>query len=166
MLYLPEKSLIKTSATIRFNPVWFYTDMIKILWTLLRNRRELIVETDIIFVNNLRSISRDLTFTTIQKIVFRNQFHLELVLKKKTSINYSKIFTINHVLVDREFEYLQEFCSILNIHLDNTSANEYITSVEKIIRVIKEHFHRIRHILLLKALPTCVQIKLVHFAVF
>ena len=155
--------------TTHSTPSTVSTDLIKIPRTLLRNHRELTVEADLMFINTLPffvTISRGLTFITVQKIASRKQLHLEQALQKVTSIYRSKRLTINHLPVDREFECLREFCENLGINLNTTSANEHVPSVERAIRVIKERFRGIRHTLPFKNIPTRIQIDLVYFTIF
>ena len=130
--------------TTRSTPVTVSTDLIKILRTLLRNHRKLIVEADLMFINTLTffvTTSRGLVFITVQKIASRKQLHLKQAQQKVNSIYRSKRLQINHLPVDREF------CENLGIHLNTTSANEYVPSVERTIRDIKERFRGIRHTL-------------------
>ena len=143
--------------TTRSIPATVFTDLIKIPRTLLRNHRKLNDEADLVFINTLLyfvTIYRGLVFITVQKIASRKQLHLEQALQKVNSIYRPRRLTINHLLVDREFECLRAFCENLGIHLNTTSVNEYVPSVGRAIRVIKERFRGIRHTLPFKNIPT------------
>ena len=136
---------------------------------LLRNHCKFTVEADLMFINTLPffvTISRSLTFIIVQKIASRKQFHLEQALQKVNSIYRYKRLTTNHLPIDREFECIREFCDNLGIHLNTTSANEHVHSVERAIRVIKECFRGIRYTLPFKNIPTHIQTELVYFTVF
>ena len=86
-------------------------------------------------------------------------------LAKVCAIYAKQGFKVKCTLMDGKFKPLQDNLMELGINLNVTAANKHVLHVERQIRVIKEHVHAIKHLLLFQAIPLLMLIKMVYMAI-
>jgi hypothetical protein len=127
--------------SVRWSPARVETDYLEIPWDLLSFHKNVTPVRDVIFVNSLPILV--LVLCQINLITIKHlpkhpsASKLCYLLQRIINVYARMVFCIQTILMDNEFEKVQDHVSTAN--MNTPAASEYIAEIEWQICVIKEH---------------------------
>ena len=131
--------------TTRMHPDRVITDHPSLDPDILKFHGEVTLAMDIMHIGDLQfllTLSRNIQFTTVDKLESKSQTKLEMGLNKVVNLFYRRGFKIT--IADNEFDCIREYLQGRQINLNICGPNEHLPEVERMIRTVKE---RVRGIL-------------------
>jgi hypothetical protein len=125
---------------------------VKVPKELLKLHKEVFLTTDIFFVNKIPfflTLSRNICFTAVNHLADRNVPQIFKAFKEMYQYYLQRGFHIMTVHADGEFAPLKTLTEPMTggPMVNLASANEHVTGIERLIRVVKERCQATRHIL-------------------
>jgi hypothetical protein len=164
-IFGPNVASIK-GKTVRVTQEPVLTSYVKLPQEILDLNKEITITADVMFVDGLGFMvtnSRGVKFTTSEYGPTRSKANITNSLKKFFGIYTQRGFTIQTVLMDREFECLCD--NLRGITLNTTVASEHVPEIERQIRVIKEKARAIWSTLPFTKVPNRIIVELINFVV-
>jgi hypothetical protein len=152
--------------TVRRPPESVTTNYVQIPRAILERHQLATLAVDVMFVNGvpfLVSVARGLNLVTAEFTPSRTAKQLAAGITRMIYLYARGGFQVGMVLMDNEFEKLQNLVPILAIN--TMAAKEHVPEVERKIRLIKERGRGILNTLPFKKIPRLMLIKLVYHVV-
>ena len=125
-----------------------------------------VLTANVMFVNKvpfLVSQSRGLNLLTVEFLPTRIAKSLAARFDQIRHLYARGGFTVGTILMDNEFEKLRPLVPGLNINI--TAAKDYVTEIERHIRLIKERGRALLNTLPYKKMPQLILIELIYHVV-
>jgi hypothetical protein len=155
--------------TVRRPPESVTTDYVQIPRAILKQHQLVTLVVDVMFVNRvpfLVSVARGLNFVTAKFMPSRTAKQLSAGITRMIDLYARGGFQVGTVLMDNEFEKLQNLVPILlAININTTAAKNDVPEVKRKIRLIKERGRGILNTLPFKKIPRLMLIELVYHVV-
>jgi len=154
--------------TTRQTPNSVSTDYINIPADILTNHRTVTLAADILFVGGIAFLittSRNIQFTTVEKLPNREAHTLALGLVKVVNLYKRRGFNMGTCLMDNEFEVLRGPLLEQNIALNTCAPGEHVPEIERKIRTVKERVRGVITTLPFKIIPNLLIVHAVIFSV-
>jgi len=151
---------------VRRPPESVTTNYVQIPWVILEQHQLVTLAVDVMFVNGvpfLVSVARSLNLVTAEFLPSQTAKKLASGITRMIDLYACGRFQLGTVLMDNEFEKLQNLVPILVIN--TTAAKEHVPEVERKIRLIKELGRGILNTFPLKKMPRLMLIELVYHMV-
>jgi hypothetical protein len=153
--------------TTRSQPVAVIPDYVNIPPDLLIVHKQVTLCIDIMYINDipfLISVSRNIQFTTIERLENRKEVTLNLSIRKVCKLYQRRGFVIGDMcFMDNEFEVLRGDLLLHEIALNTCAPGKHVPEIERRIRTVKERVRGLVHTIPFQKIPT---IMIVHIAVF
>ena len=153
--------------TTRKKPISVATDFVKVPKEILKLHQEVLLTTDIFFVNQIPfflTLSRVICFNHLAN---RKAVTIFKAFEEMYRFYLNRGFRITQVNADGEFAPLQALIQAMpgGPRVNLASSSEHVPEIERRIRVIKERSRSIRHSLPFNKIPTLLLIHIIFYAV-
>ena len=96
---------------------------------------------DVVFVNRIAflvTLSRDIRLYSCEHIIMRTAKQQSKTLRRIVNIYARGGFTIRTIMMDKEFEKIQEVGGMELFNINTTSSREHVSEIERTIQYIKQ----------------------------
>jgi hypothetical protein len=152
--------------TTRVRPDHVPTDYVMVPPNIMEFNSQVVLAIDIMAINKmyfLLTVSRNIQFTTVEKLMNKKTATLENGISKVILLYKKRGFNVTVCLADLEFEAIRNELTKLEVTLNTCRPGEYVPEIEHKIRTVKE---RVRAALLMLPFATLPRIMVVHSVLF
>jgi hypothetical protein len=152
--------------TTRSNSIPAARDYVKVPMELMKVHKEVLLTTDIFFVNNIPfflTLSRKICFTAVNHLADRTVPHIFKSFKEMYQYYLQRGFHSKTVHADSKFAPVKPLIESMpgGPMVNLASANEQVPEIERRIRVVKERCQATRHSLPYERIPNLMTIHIV-----
>ena len=154
--------------TTRAKPQHVVTDQVLIPPDIMIFHRNVILSADIMYIDRvpfLLTISRDIQFTTVERLVDKRTTSLEKGLLKVCGLYKRRGFVVKTCLADLEFESTRGILTKNQVILNTCAPSEHVPEIERRIRTVKERVRAVIISLPFSRIPRPMVIHTVIFSV-